>query len=370
MIHDHPLLIQIADFGGTTSVIFLIIVVNCLLVDTIMQYPHINKIVFNILLFITILSCVAWYGYYRIHQIDAQQLTGQGTSIQVIAVQTKIHPNESVSSIVRENSTQRFSAFEWSRYAIQQHPDAEFILFPEASVDFTQRNRSSIMQEKASEIAARFGVPILFSYTEIIDDATLVKIYNHAQLIMADGAKGASYQKRILTPFYEYNPFQKWLPLDQQIFIPGEQNVLMNAGKAKIVPAICYELHSMNHIREYINMGGNFIAHLSNFYSFGGGVIAYFDLTMAKLSAVQFRVPIVRASNYGYGAFIDAAGRVIPGSLNQPGNRNALSFSVYIPEHRSFFAHYGNVFLYILTALWLREVLEILVISFQQRYKK
>ncbi|MBZ0258502.1 hypothetical protein K8I31_20715, partial [bacterium] len=263
---------------------------------------------------------------------------------------------ETLKSLVRQNSHETFSALEWSARAMEKHPGANLIVFPEASVDTTKLNRKQELIDKLSEFASHNNKSILFNVLDEISDATPARFYNSEQRMLSDGTIGAKYAKKILTPFYEYNPLQAWLPVDDFYFEPGHESGVIPYENVNLVPAVCYEIHSARHIRNSVREGGDLIIHAANFYTFGKGTIGYIDFAMAKLRAVENRVPIVRSCNWGYGAFIDATGSVIPGSYNPPTKRNALCFPVFIPNNRAPYTYIGDLFLYVLTLLTLVDL--------------
>lgn len=356
MIHDQPLMYQLADIGGTSIVIFIVCFVNISIAEIILQFKNKTLFIFHSICLIAFVLFVSLYGYYRIEQFENQKTSGDGETIEIIAVQTRIRPEETLKSLVRQNSHETFSALEWSMRAIKEHPNANLIVLPEASVDTTKLNRKQQLIEKLSDFALRNNKSVLFNVLDEIEDATPSRFHNSEQMMQSDGTLGAKYAKKILTPFYEYNPLQAWLPFGNFTFEPGREMNVIPFENAHLIPAICYEVHSARHIREFVREGGDIIIHTGNFYAFGKGVFGFFDFAMAKLRAVENRVPIVRSCNWGYGAFIDATGSVIPGSFNPPTQRNALCFPVFIPNQRAPYTYIGDLFLYVLTLFTLVDL--------------
>ena len=351
MIHDQLLFVQLADVGGLGAVVFIVCFVNISIAEIILQFKNKTLFVFHLFCFNVFVLFVSLYGYYRLVEFDQQKTSGEGTAIEIIAVQTRIRPAETLKSLIRQNSRDTFSALEWSAHAIEKHPNADLIVFPEASVDTTILNRKQELIKSLSEFAMQQDKPILFNVLDEISSATPARFHNSVQMMKSNGTLGAKYAKNILTPFYEYNPLQEWLSIGDFKLEPGEEPGVFPFENAHLIPAVCYEIHSARHIRDGVHAGGDLIIHTANFYTFGKGTIGYIDFAMAKLRAVENRVPIARSCNWGYGAFIDATGAVIPGSFNPPTKRNALCFPVFIPNQRAPYTYIGDLFLYILTII-------------------
>ncbi|MBI1387156.1 MAG: apolipoprotein N-acyltransferase [bacterium] len=365
MIHDQPLFYQTADFGGLTFVIFTVLFVNISIAEIISNYKDRRFMLQQMIILIAFLVFVVAYGYYRIEQFEHQKEINDGESIEVIAVQTKIQPKEGIKSLVRQNTHQKYSAFEWAAYAIKNNPKANLIVFPESPIDLTQTASRYEYLKKLSEFAKKHEKTLYFNYAEQIEGASPPKYYNTSQLMMPDGKLGEKYRKIILTPVYENNPVENIFPIGTFYYKPGVEETVIQFNGANLIPAVCYEAHSPGFIRNRVLKGGDIIIHTGNFQAFGTDVIACFDLAMVKLRAVEHRVPIVRSCNMGYGAFIEADGKIVHGSLNPPAQRNAESFSLFIPSRRAPYTAIGNLCLYSFTTfslikLWsvIREVFQ------------
>lgn len=349
MIHDQPLLYQTSDFGGLVVIIFTVLFVNISFTEMIRQRKNRALLLHHAVSLAVFATCVLGYGYFRILQFEQQKETGNGKTAEIIAVQTRIRPIENMSSLLRQNSRQTFSALEWSAYAIQEYPNANLVVLPESSVDSTNENNRAKLISTLSDFTKHHQIPILFSYAEPIQDASPPLYFNTSQLMQTDGTFGDSYQKKILTPFYEYNPLETLYPLDGFQYQPGTTIKPIPLKSVNMIPAICYEIHSPRHIRHCVKTGGEIIIHMGNFMTFGKGTINYIDLAMARLRAVEHRIPIVRSCNWGYGAFIEATGEIVPGSFNPPTKRIAHSYPLFIPNDRTVYTTVGDLFLYLLT---------------------
>lgn len=351
LIHDQPLMYQTADFGGMAVVIFSVVFVNITVAEMIKFHRQTRRLIYTGVCLLIFIIFVTSYGYYRLEEYSQQKAAGDGRQIEIITVQTKIRPQEDLKSLIRQNSQQRYSAFEWSAYAIEKHPNANLIILPESSVDTTVFNRHEEFMQALSEFSIKYKKSILFNSAERVDDSTPAQYYNTSQLMRQDGTLGEKYRKNILTPVYENNPLDNYISIGTFQFVPGVEDTLIPFENAMLIPSICYEVHSPNFIRNRAKKGGNIIVHVGNFQSFGTGIIAFFDLAMIKLRAVENRVPIVRSCNWGYGAFIEANGSIVPSTFNPPNQRNAISSPLFIPNQRAPYTYTGDLFLYLLSLI-------------------
>jgi apolipoprotein N-acyltransferase len=97
----------------------------------------------------------------------------------------------------------------------------------------------------------------------------------------------------------------------------------------KMLPTLCYELHSRAHLRRGVLDGAQFVLHMASFTPFERHPIDVWDQAMAQLRAVEFGVPIVRSANRGPAGWIDAGGRIRSSSARL--GRHAECVAVWSP---------------------------------------
>jgi apolipoprotein N-acyltransferase len=81
-------------------------------------------------------------------------------------------------------------------------------------------------------------------------------------------------------------------------------------AQRRVIPALCYELYSDAHLRHSVLAGGQFVAHMASFAAFAQQPIDRWEQPMARLRAIAWGTPILRAGNRAQGGWIDAQGRV------------------------------------------------------------
>jgi apolipoprotein N-acyltransferase len=140
--------------------------------------------------------------------------------------------------------------------------------------------------------------------------------YNVAALRQPGGflAPWSVYRKVHLIPFGETMPFG--LPRDllpQQFVMKAAslpQDPLTFEGLT-IAPFICYEAIVADHVRALCaGRRPDLLVNLTN-DSWFTGLEPYEHLNFSRFRAVEHRVPLVRSTNTGISAFVDAAGEVV-----------------------------------------------------------
>jgi apolipoprotein N-acyltransferase len=76
--------------------------------------------------------------------------------------------------------------------------------------------------------------------------------------------------------------------------------------------SVCYEAVFPDVIRDSVLSGATWLVNVTNDAWFGDTVAPHQHLAMARMRAVEFRRPMVRAANAGISALIDARGAAAP----------------------------------------------------------
>ena len=141
-------------------------------------------------------------------------------------------------------------------------------------------------------------------------------LYNSAALVHPDGRVEGVYDKTYLLAFGEYIPFGDWFPQLYDIsknsgqLTPGTSLEPLRFGEHRITALICYEDILPTFTNKIVRHGSpDLLVNLTNDTWFGKSTEPAIHLALAKYRAVEHRRFLVRATNSGVSAFIDAAGR-------------------------------------------------------------
>lgn len=128
-------------------------------------------------------------------------------------------------------------------------------------------------------------------------------------------ASGATYDKRQLVPFGEYLPLRRRLLwLDRLLDIPMS-DLTPGSGAGQVAMAghlaglsVCYEAAYARRIRTALPEAG-LLLNVSNDAWFGPTLAPHQHLQIARVRALEMGRPMIRATNTGISALIDAQGR-------------------------------------------------------------
>ena len=149
----------------------------------------------------------------------------------------------------------------------------------------------------------------------------IYKLLNRFQTISRDGTTSEHYDKQHLVPFGEYAPFT--LPfefldniLQGMTFIPGTDTDPLSFSKESLNHEnalgvlVCYEAIFPEIAQKQTEQGASVFLNISNDAWFGNTSAPKQHLAHTALRAVEQQRPIVRSTNTGYSAKIDAYGRI------------------------------------------------------------
>lgn len=228
----------------------------------------------------------------------------------------------------------------------------DLIVWPESAVQFLLEDSA---EERAQIAQAAGGAQVLLGIQRSQD----MRYFNAMALLDPAGNILSVYDKHHLVPFGEYIPFGDlmlaWFGVEAFAarlgagFTPGPGPALMSAGRVgNIVPLICYEVVFAGAIRA-AGVRPDVLVQATNDAWFGKISGPYQHLALARLRAVEFGLPMLRAANTGISAVIDARGRVLAQlDLDQQGHLDAALPGALPPTP---YARWGDLPVYLVVLL-------------------
>lgn len=299
-------IVQVADLGGVYAVTFIVALVSAALAETLDSLAARGgswRALGRHLAFPSVaLAAVLAYGAHCLRSASAD-----GSATTVAIVQGHIANQFRWS---REHFQQTLHTYaDLSRRAAPGNPD--LIVWPENAVNFYVEQEPHLRAQlgrvaRASQVGLIFGGPRLHAPTEA---------RNSAYFMTPDGRIAATYDKRRLVPFAEYDPFSNWRAQrdrDELRYTAGSGAQLLSSGGARIGIVICYEVLFPALVRELVRDGAEMLVNLSNdtWMDPGDGIAPRQHLSMSVLRAVETRRPLVRAAASGPSAFITPLGEI------------------------------------------------------------
>ena len=168
--------------------------------------------------------------------------------------------------------------------------------------------------ERAGGVVA-IGMPL--AAPGVPRDATPARLTNSVAVIDRHGTIVSRYDKRHLVPFGEFIPRGfGWfvammnIPLGEFARGTSEQPPLVIDGQ-RVAFDICYEDLFGEELAAQVRGGATILVNVSNIAWFGDSHALPQHLQIARMRAIELARPVLRATNTGVTAAIDARGRVI-----------------------------------------------------------
>jgi apolipoprotein N-acyltransferase len=204
-----------------------------------------------------------------------------------------------------------------TNYVKQSQPfwDNDIILWPENAIPIFSHRMSEFLQNlhqqaEKTDTELVIGLPYL--------DQDTKQYYNSMMHLTSQNIEeNPVYLKHHLVPFGEYVPLSDLLrgviaffDLPMSNFSRGDRiqiPFILKGQQAKV--AICYEIAYPEYILDTMP-DTNFIITVSNDSWFGDSIGPFQHLQIARVRALEFARPVLRATNNGLTVFIDHKGRI------------------------------------------------------------
>jgi apolipoprotein N-acyltransferase len=306
-VHNAPALLQTADLGGPYLVGLVLVAPNLAIAELLRARLDRRALARRLVAVgLAIPAIAALYGAVRLRRIDAAIAAAPSIKIGIA------QGNQPLKGRVSALPTH----FELTRRLREQ--GAELVLWSEGADTHTYPEER--YQELAqSEITRRLGVPSIIGTGISRRTATPRRTYfNTALLSDAEGTIVGRYDKQILLAFGEYLPLgatfpilYRWSPHSGR-FSPGTSLDPLILGEHRVSVIICYEDILPAFVNRMVRHADpDLIVNLTNDAWFGDTTEPLEHLALAQLRAVEHRRYLIRATNSGLSAIVDAAGRVV-----------------------------------------------------------
>jgi apolipoprotein N-acyltransferase/photosystem II stability/assembly factor-like uncharacterized protein len=176
------------------------------------------------------------------------------------------------------------------------------------------------------------------------------RTYNSAILIDGDGRVRGRYDKNYLLVFGEYIPlgstfpqFYDWLP-EASHFEAGTTVETFDFKGFQLGVMICYEDIIPRFTRRLAGKNPNVLINVTNDAWFGKTSEPYLHLALAIFRAVENRLWLIRSTNTGVSAYVDAVGRLV--SQTRLEDPEILAEDVPMMSTVTPYRRYGDLFSY------------------------
>lgn len=198
--------------------------------------------------------------------------------------------------------------------------DADLIIWPEAAIPAFEGEVGSFMSSldataRMNHSAVITGVLTRNSQGEYYNSVTALGVTPYGQYNYQQQPR---YHKHHLLPFGEFVPLENWLrPLAPFFNLPMssfnrgdyvQDNIVANG--VQLVMALCYEIIFNQQLRDNFTNETDYILTLSNDAWFGDSIGPLQHMAIARMRALEFGVPVIRATNNGVTAVTDYQGKI------------------------------------------------------------
>jgi apolipoprotein N-acyltransferase len=343
----HPALIQPAVWGGVYAVSFVIVALNTAVALLLVTARGPRAVSISALLLFLATALIGFSPFFKTYP-------GPGDSPLVIVV--ALQPNVPMNLVKSNEEMKKLLDRHWSMSAgalksLPNDNSPRFVIWPESPMNFTYAEDKTFQQQLA-DFATTNHTSLLFNSLE---PTRANGFYNSALLINEDGRLIAQYDKIRLMPFGEYVPLPQWLPGASLIsgivgdFTPGDKYTLMPFGEQHAGTFICIESAYPFIARRLTNEGADVLINISNDGYLGPTAVMRQHLANVVFRAVENGRPVLRVTNTGISARIDASGKIE--DQTQPFQPDIRVWQVRPSAVAStFYTRYGDLFVYICAA--------------------
>ena len=303
-----PLLIQPADLLGG----YLLGGFWAFLVILLFMTPHGRR--YPLLAALLMLVTLA-YGWWRLDREPPAPLPQGSGSFAVLFVEGNIDQNQKWLPAFQRSTVQTYLRL--TEQMLAAHPgEHPLIIWPETALPFNLM-AANPHTPRIRELAARAQSPLLTGAPGFEGSRENMRVYNRAYLIGPDGSLAGYYDKEHLVPFGEYVPdWLQWNFLEgllQQVgvYTPGTRLSPLRSSGLALGMLICYEGVFPWLAQQRVSDGANVLVDISNDGWFGRSPAGLQHLRLTAVRAVEQNRWILRGTNTGISAVIDARGRVV-----------------------------------------------------------
>ncbi|MBW2708323.1 MAG: apolipoprotein N-acyltransferase [Deltaproteobacteria bacterium] len=310
--YEHLAVIQIANLFGIYGVSFLIVLVNGLIFQSFFRKKGTKRTFLKWeWLFVVLLTAgTLTYGLHQVRQKKARTKTAPKISAAV--VQANIDQSVKWQPTYQLQTLQMY--FRLSLSAADSTP--ALIVWPETALPFFYQD-ASLFSPKMRGLSNELGAAFIFGSPAYERINRKIRYYNRAYMITPDATVTQYYDKRHLVPFGEYVPLKQYLPFISHLvqaagnFAQGDRQGPFKDKDLSLGVLICFEAIFPELARDLSREGANLLVNITNDAWFGATSAPYQHLSMSVFRSVETGLPMIRAANTGFSAFIGSDGAIL-----------------------------------------------------------
>ncbi len=326
--------IQFIEVTGTYGVSFVILSFNMILYNIIQKKISFYKGL-SFISFIVIGLSIAGWGRIL-------SLPRSNENIEVAIVQPNINPNTKWQN----KKEVLFIMDSLHQEAVKLNPD--LIIFPETALP-SYLVRDNRTRNSLQRIVNSSGIPLLTGTIHTSFENNSRYYFNSSMFLIPD-KNYELYSKIHLVPFAEYDllpaifhPLTKLnINIDRGNFKAGNNYKVFKYKNLLFSNLICYESSIPSISRTFVSKGAEFLVIQANDGWLGSSFGPHQHFELARLRAIENRIPVVRCANTGISGMINFDGSVAEKvKLNE---EKIIFKKVISNKNVSFYTRYGDIF--------------------------
>ena len=334
-----------APVGGVFAVSWMTVLVSSLLYQIIMYfYESKGDTKLRNKLFVALIA--VWALAFGVHQVPGPQQSDQLLDVALV--------QGNIPQLMRWEPAHVATIVQTYRSLTEKAlTNSQVIVWPEGAIPIPLPLSLNFFKEmgavmRANQNALISGVPNQLAdqthYFNSIIAVGNVGINNNG--CENYNSPGCIYNKARLVPFGEYVPFEKILrgvidflnlPMSSFVSGPHNQSPLIVQGY-RFAPALCYEIAYPFYVQD-MSKDADFILTISNDTWFGDSIGPLQHLQIAQFRALETGRYIIRATNTGYTAIINPAGKIQ--NIAQANQPTVLLGEIAQMKGQTFWVRYG-----------------------------
>ncbi len=330
----YNLLIQYIDVTGSYGVSFIVISFNVIFYHMIQKNISLKN---GLSIIIVIIFGISISGLGRI-----QNLSNSNKKVNVAIVQPNIDPN------TKWHNKKYIISFMDSLHLEAVNLSPDIVVFPETALPsyLVRDNRTRNMLQKTVNY---HNVPLLTGTIHTSFDMNKRYYYNSSMFIKPN-EKFNLYSKIHLVPFAEYDLFPAFfhplsklnINIDRGNFKAGDNYTIFEFNDFLFSNLICYESSIPDVSRKFVKQGAEFLVIQANDGWLKGSYGPYQHFELARLRAIENRVPIIRSANTGISGVITPDGKIQ--NKIKIDQEKIIMERVNLSESGSFYTKFGDIF--------------------------